>query len=94
LGISQLCQAISQLSAEIHESQQAAAWDTLQLLEKRQYQLLMQLPAKPSTLPHADQQLLQTTLQAALLETQSATTRSSEWQQDIAVLLKALGDGP
>lgn len=94
MSIPQLCQAISQLSAEIRQAQQAAAWDTLQLLEKRQYQLLTQLPAKPAMLPHADLQLLQSTLQAALLETQAATTRSSEWQEDIAVLLKALGNGP
>lgn len=45
-------------------------------------------------LQHSDRQLLQTTLQGALLETQAATKRSSEWQEDIAVLLKALGNGP
>lgn len=94
MGIAQLCQAISQLSAEIRQAQQAAAWDTLQLLQKRQFQLLTQLPANPSTLRQGDLQLLQTTLQAALRETQAAATRSSEWQEDIAVLLKALGNAP
>jgi len=61
----------------------------LQILEQQQRNLLKQLPDSRHRFPKQEYTVLTTTLENALFVTQAASFRTSEWQKDVAVLLKA-----
>jgi SAM-dependent MidA family methyltransferase len=89
LTIFHLCNEISRVSIEISKAQKSAAWETLQRLEKQQRNLLKQLPDSRYQFSEHENTVLTTTLENALLVTQAASSRTSEWQKDVAVLLQA-----
>jgi hypothetical protein len=89
LSIIHLCNEISQVSIEISKAQISASWETLQILEQQQRNLLKQLPDSWHQFSKQETTVLTTTLENALLVTQAASSRTSEWQKDVAALLKA-----
>jgi hypothetical protein len=89
LSIFHLCQEVAQISVELSKAQLSADWEALQALELQLRNLLKQLPDSRHPFSKQESTVLTTTLENALLITQAAASRTSEWQKDIIALLKA-----